>query len=121
VAIGFYNSQAAALGGAAALAPFLRLFMIPGMAHCGGGDGPEAVDWLSVLEAWVENGTAPASITAMKPVKRLTYPNEYRFPLAAAEIAFARPVFPYPAYARYTGSGDPKATVSFVPAQPQAP
>jgi feruloyl esterase len=116
VATGFYQKQVAELGGAAAIDSFLRLFMIPGMSHCGGGDGPEAVDWLSAVEGWVEKGVAPASVVAIKPVKRLSSPNEYRFPIPSDNVAFARPVFPYPAYTRYSGSGDPKAAASFVAA-----
>lgn len=43
---------------------FYRLYMIPGMLHCGGGDAPTAVDWQRVIEAWVEDGKAPAALTA---------------------------------------------------------
>ncbi len=43
---------------------FYRLFMVPGMLHCGGGASPTGVNWLAPLVAWVENGTAPATLTA---------------------------------------------------------
>jgi feruloyl esterase len=43
---------------------FYRLYMVPGMLHCGGGDAPTHVDWQSVIEAWVENGNAPDALTA---------------------------------------------------------
>lgn len=43
---------------------FYRLYMIPGMLHCQGGAGPGTVDWLSVVEAWVEQGEAPQTLTA---------------------------------------------------------
>jgi feruloyl esterase len=46
---------------------FHRLFMVPGMNHCGGGEGPWQVDWLAELERWVEGGTPPAAITARHP------------------------------------------------------
>lgn len=46
---------------------FHRLFMVPGMNHCGGGEGPWQVDWLGVLERWVENGEAPTALTATHP------------------------------------------------------
>ncbi|WP_158615371.1 tannase/feruloyl esterase family alpha/beta hydrolase [Acidipila sp. EB88] len=45
---------------------FLRLFMLPGMAHCGGGDGFQQFDTLTPLMAWVEHGRAPASLIAGK-------------------------------------------------------
>jgi hypothetical protein len=38
---------------------FYRLYMGPGMLHCGGGQGPQAVDWLSLVAAWVERGSPP--------------------------------------------------------------
>ena len=43
---------------------FYRLFMIPGMLHCGGGDAPTTVDWLPLLEDWVERGKAPDAVIA---------------------------------------------------------
>jgi len=46
---------------------FHRLFMVPGMNHCGGGEGPWQVDWLGVLERWVEQGQAPDDIVARHP------------------------------------------------------
>jgi Tannase and feruloyl esterase len=46
---------------------FHRLFMVPGMNHCGGGAGPWQVDWLGALERWVERGEAPAELTARHP------------------------------------------------------
>jgi feruloyl esterase len=46
---------------------FHRLFMVPGMNHCGGGSGPWQVDWLGALERWVERGEAPTELTARHP------------------------------------------------------
>ena len=43
---------------------FLRLYLVPGMLHCGGGAGPAQVDWLETLDAWVERGSAPGTLTA---------------------------------------------------------
>jgi Tannase and feruloyl esterase len=43
---------------------FYRLYMIPGMLHCGGGDAPTEIDWQSAIEAWVEDGNAPEALTA---------------------------------------------------------
>jgi hypothetical protein len=44
---------------------FYRLYLIPGMLHCGGGPGPGAVDWLGVLRTWVELGQAPQGLVAL--------------------------------------------------------
>jgi feruloyl esterase len=68
---------------------FARLFLVPGMAHCGGGEGPTRVDWMSVLEAWAEQKAAPQQAIA-----------------AGAEQGRTRLVCAYPKVARYKGSGD---------------
>lgn len=44
-----------------------RLFLVPGMNHCGGGRGPWQADWLEALERWVERGQAPDEITLRHP------------------------------------------------------
>jgi feruloyl esterase len=43
---------------------FYKLYLVPGMLHCGGGPGPSNVDWLSELDQWVTADKAPAAITA---------------------------------------------------------
>ena len=65
--IDWYEQLAATLGGEEQVGEFVRLFMIPGMDHCGllpgpGGVNQFSIDPLSALEAWVETGTAPDSI-----------------------------------------------------------
>jgi feruloyl esterase len=45
---------------------FLRLYMLPGVAHCSGGAGPDRIDAMSAIMAWVENGVAPGPIAAKK-------------------------------------------------------
>ncbi len=49
---------------------FYRLFMVPGMNHCAGGNGPWATDWLASLEGWVEKGQAPERIAVINPRTR---------------------------------------------------
>jgi feruloyl esterase len=70
---------------------WVRLFMIPGMAHCGGGPGPNTFDSIGTLEYWRERGVAPAQMTAANP-----------------QAAITRPVCPYPQYAKYKGTGNVK-------------
>jgi feruloyl esterase len=69
-----------------------RLFMFPGMGHCGGGPGPNTWDALAPLVEWVENGTAPDHVVA-------THETDGR-------VDNERRVCAYPQVARYTGPGD---------------
>jgi hypothetical protein len=77
----------------------VRLFMAPGVQHCGGGAGPDTVDWIGALAGWVENGERPERLIATKLVKN-------------APVR-TRPLCPYPQRAVYDGSGSPDAAASF--------
>jgi feruloyl esterase len=70
----------------------MRLFLVPGMQHCGGGIGPDRFETLSALENWVENGQAPTAIAAST---RPDLPVQHNLPLC-----------PYPQQGRYSGTGD---------------
>ncbi|HET9218690.1 MAG TPA: tannase/feruloyl esterase family alpha/beta hydrolase [Terriglobia bacterium] len=70
---------------------FFRLFMIPGMAHCSGGTGPDRHDPMTAIINWVEKGIAPDSITASRVVNN--------------QVVRTRPLCPYPQMARYQGNG----------------
>jgi len=80
-----------------ALADNARMFMIPGMTHCGGGPALDDIDPLTALEAWVIDGHAPATLTA----KGHAFPGRQR------------PICAYPQEARYNGSGDVNSAASF--------
>jgi hypothetical protein len=95
---------------------FMRLYMVPGMQHCGGGPGPNVLDALSgsnadpqhsvqlALERWVERGTAPDQIVA----------TQYKGDGTPANGTMrTRPVCSYPEGARYIGSGDVNNAASF--------
>jgi Tannase and feruloyl esterase len=96
---------------------FVRLYMVPGMQHCGGGPGPDSfgVDpsenadpehsMFSALERWVEHDKAPKSIIASKHAG----PSE---PASGAEMT--RPLCPYPEEAKYKGSGNTNDAANFV-------
>lgn len=114
--IDYHETVVNTMGGRAATQDFMRLFMVPGMGHCIGGDGAYAIDYVAYIDAWVEKGQAPDKIIGShmkldKPADagRLT------FPLDPAKIEFSRPVYPYPMKARYSGNGDPKDAASFKP------
>lgn len=112
----YYATAMNTLGGRAATQDFLRLFMIPGMNHCGEGEGAWAIDYLSYLEAWVEQGRAPEMMVSAH-VKD-TGLTDLRFPLDPAKVTFMRPVYPYPLWAKYKGAGDPNGIENFSPVEP---
>ena len=78
----------------------VRLFMVPGMGHCGGGDGPNQFDMLAVLEQWRERGSAPTQVLASQRID--------------GRVSRTRPLCPYPQIARYKGSGDIDRAEHFV-------
>ncbi len=80
---------------------FLRLFMVPGMGHCGGGPGPNTFDTLTALEQWVERGVAPARIIAS----------------GGEVLGRTRPLCPFPQVARYIGHGSIDEAENFVCAE----
>jgi Tannase and feruloyl esterase len=96
---------------------FYRVFMVPGMAHCSGGAGPNAFgnglsngpvidaehDLVKALERWVEQGVAPSKIIATHYVNNS----------AAQGVQFQRPLCPYPERGEYDGHGDPNLASSF--------
>jgi hypothetical protein len=45
---------------------YVRMFMMPGVLHCGGGAGPDKTDWAAAIDAWVDGGKAPERIVARK-------------------------------------------------------
>jgi feruloyl esterase len=65
--VDYHDMATRVLGGAAAARESLRLFIVPGMAHCTGGVGAYEVDWLAALESWVERGEAPESLQGRRP------------------------------------------------------
>ena len=64
--VNYYESVVAKVGKTAA-ADSVRLYLVPGMDHCSGGEGAFAVDWLTPLENWAEKGEAPAALPAAHP------------------------------------------------------
>ncbi len=111
----YYAEQSALLGGKDALDPFFRLFMIPGMRHCGSGPGADAVDFLSAIESWTEGDAAPYRITAYKLGQNVpNFIRRPRFPEDLSTVMFSRPVFPYPDVAHYDGSDPPDHAASFI-------
>ena len=89
--VDFYKQAVALSGDAAQASNWIRLFMVPGMGHCSGGEGPDTFDAVSAIEQWVEQGRAPDKIIASHQT--------------AGKPDRTRPLCPYPQIARYQGSG----------------
>jgi feruloyl esterase len=66
--IDYYETMTKTMDGPAATRTFARLFMIPGMDHCAGGEGAYAIDYLAAITAWVERGEAPDKLRGVHPV-----------------------------------------------------
>jgi feruloyl esterase len=96
----YYSRVVDAAGDAEAVRRSYRLFMAPGMAHCGGGEGPNTFDMMGALEEWVEHGRAPAQIVAWHS--------------SEGRVDRTRPLCPYPQMATYKGSGSIDQAASFV-------
>ncbi len=96
----YYDRVVEASGGRSKVHGSYRLFMAPGMGHCGGGEGPNTVDMLSALERWVEAGTAPNQITAS--ITRRD-----------ANLDRSRPLCPYPEVAVFKGTGSTDDAANF--------
>jgi len=95
----YYQKVSKELGGPAKSMNSVRLFMIPGMNHCQGGDGTDKFDGIGTLARWVESGQAPGQIAASHQT--------------AGKIDRARPLCPYPQTAAYKSSGDTNDAANF--------
>lgn len=87
----YYERVERAMGGRDQTSDFFRLFMVPGMGHCGGGSGPNTFDALGTLDQWVEQGKAPETIIASH--------------IANGVTDRTRPLCPYPQIAKWKGAG----------------
>jgi feruloyl esterase len=96
--INYYDAVNKTLGGRQD--DWMRLFLMPGVGHCGGGVGPDQADFLGAMERWREQGVAPAQIVATRPAGRGSGP-------------MSRPLCPHPQVARYGGSGSTDEAKNF--------
>jgi Tannase and feruloyl esterase len=115
-AINYYRSVMDRMGAGDANS-FIRLYMVPGMEHCGGGAGPNSFgqtgtphsdrshDIDAALETWVEEGIAPNRIIATR-YKTGADP--------VSGILRTRPLCPYPQIAKWKGTGSTDDAANFV-------
>lgn len=123
--IAYYRGVEKTLG-KDAVNQFLRLFLLPGVGHCGNGEGYDQIDLLTPLMAWTEQAQAPEMIITGKratsgqpdappvpPASGASAEQQFHgvqkpsqpFAASASEVTATRPVFPYPWIARYSGKG----------------
>jgi feruloyl esterase len=96
----YYKNVMDSLGGASKTTGSIRLFMIPGMNHCAGGNGTDKFDGVAALAQWVENKKAPEQIPASHQT--------------AGKVDRTRPLCPYPQVAAYKGSGSTDEAANFI-------
>ena len=96
--INYYSSVLSKMGGKQD--DFIRLFMAPGMQHCGNGPGPNQVNWMAALERWRESGTAPDKLDASRVTNN--------------RVDMTRPLCAYPQVAQYKGVGSTNDAANFV-------
>jgi len=99
--IHYYNSVVSALGGPEKAQESVRLFLVPGMGHCAGGDGPTMFDAVTALDQWVEQGTPPERIVAAHAKQ-------------GGKVDRTRPLCPYPQVAKYRGNGSTDEAANFL-------
>jgi feruloyl esterase len=87
----YFKSVVEKDGGVKKAANDIRLFMVPGMGHCAGGDGPNTFNSMAALSQWVEQGRAPEQVVASHATR--------------GQVDRTRPLCPYPQTAVYKGSG----------------
>jgi hypothetical protein len=102
---------------------FARLFMIPNMAHCGGGPATNSfnANLLGAITTWVENGVAPDEIIAANTNTASPFPSGAPFDPRVAEnfpTGGTRPICPFPLQTRYKGTGATNDAANFVCVRP---
>ena len=97
--LGYYKAMADANGGLDAVSKWSRMYLVPGMGHCGGGSAAlDDFDMLGAVVDWVEKGAAPESVIATGKA----FPGR------------SRPLCPYPKHAQYKGQGNPENAENFI-------
>ena len=81
------------------LQSYIRLFLMPGVLHCGGGTGADYVDWVKLIQDWTESDKTPDRVILSK--------------IQNGKTLMTRPVYPYPKVATYIGKGESTNEKSF--------
>lgn len=136
--IRWFEDLARERGGLVKAQAMVRFFAVPGMAHCGGGEGASRIDFLAALETWAGMGSVrpPDDVAAFRladatrrvhPFAPVAYDGAQVVfagwmlgaPVSLAQVreqsatALSRPVFAYPVPTHYKGRGDPSLWINF--------
>jgi len=103
----YYEKVRQTAGGQEAADTFVEYFPAPGVNHCAGGAGPDNVDLIPALEAWVEGGPPPSQAGLV--IRKLT---------STGASTLARPLCKYPRYPKHNGAGDAALAESFTCVEP---
>ena len=95
----YYNSVLNSLGDATLVEQSYRLFMVPGMGHCGGGEGADTFDKVGTMEQWLKSGKPPDKIVASR--------------VEAGKVVRTHPLCPFPQTAVYDGKGSTDDAANF--------
>jgi hypothetical protein len=98
--VDYYNRVQKQMGGPEKTSQFIRLFMAPGVGHCGGGSGPAPSGQQEALLSWVEEGKAPETLSASRRDR--------------SGSTQSRPLCQYPLVAKYKGTGSTDDAANFV-------
>jgi feruloyl esterase len=99
--IDYYKRVQEKMGGAKKTSEFARLFLAPGVSHCGGGAGPTPYGQLDALLSWTEEGKAPSTLPAARRDQ-------------TGAITRSRPLCQYPLVAKYKGTGSTDDAANFI-------
>lgn len=136
--LAYYAAVVKQMGGLDATQKFARLFMFPGVYHCGSGYGPSHFDMVIAITAWVEHGNAPNKIMAVRyssdnqqqqqsgptPLVPTTgnktsagqiLPTSGNPIGGSGKVIRTLPVYPYPMVPKFTGRGDVNDDRNYMP------
>jgi feruloyl esterase len=122
--LAYYQAVIDTVGDLGETQEFARLFMVPGMFHCSGGDAPTTFDLLGPIQDWVEHGAAPEQIIATQYAGSQQsggFSNPTEGGASQGEVVRTRPLCPFPLEQTYDGRGDIDAAASFTCAAPEDP
>ncbi len=141
--VAYYQAMIKQMGSLSATQQFARLFLFPGVYHCGDGYGPSHFDLVTPITNWVEHGVAPSTIIATRYSSDDTQSSQGGAPQSggvpssgtpsgtpsgsqgmptgggsnqtSGTVVRTLPVYPYPQIPRYSGSGSTNTASSYSP------